>query len=285
MQQIITILSVAGIYSLLALGVVLVYRTSRVLNIAHGEFAILIGYLAAFMIAAGLPATAAVPIAVAAGAGLGWLVFVLFMKRIMAEPPYVGLMMTVGVGMVLHGIMIIFFGGRSMNVELGFPGKMELLGASVTRGEVAALVGSWATVLLLVLAYRFTRLGLQMRAIAEQVTLAAQRGININRVVGLAWLMAAVAAAIAGMLHGERSLLSLSATVLGINAVIAALIGGMDSLKGAILGSLIVAISEDVVLRVFEPRYATIAPALILLVVMVMRPWGLFGTAEDIKRV
>ena len=285
MQQIITILSVAGIYSLLALGVVLVYRTSRVLNIAHGEFAILIGYLAAFMIAAGLPATAAVPIAVAAGAGLGWLVFVLFMKRIMAEPPYVGLMMTVGVGMVLHGIMIIFFGGRSMNVELGFPGKMELLGASVTRGEVAALVGSWTTVLLLVLAYRFTRLGLQMRAIAEQVTLAAQRGININRVVGLAWLMAAVAAAIAGMLHGERSLLSLSATVLGINAVIAALIGGMDSLKGAILGSLIVAISEDVVLRVFEPRYATIAPALILLVVMVMRPWGLFGTAEDIKRV
>jgi branched-chain amino acid transport system permease protein len=73
--------------------------------------------------------------------------------------------------------------------------------------------------------------------------------------------------------------------IIGVNALIAALIGGMDSMKGAIFGAFLVAISEDLTSRLLEPRYATLAPVLILLIVMVVRPWGLFGSPEEIKRV
>lgn len=285
MGQIVTIIGVAGIYALLALGLVLVYRTSRVLNLAHGEFAIMLGYVAAAMISAWVPAAVALLCAVLAGSALGWAIFRFFMQRIMAEPPYVGLMMTVGIAIILHGLIIILFEGRSVSIDWGFAGKFNLLGDSVAKADIAALIVAWIGVALLIIVYRFTHFGLKMRAIAERVTLAAQRGVNVNRIVSLSWMMAISAAALAGVLHGERSLLSLSAIIIGVNALMAALIGGMDSLKGAIVGAFLVALSEDLTSRLIEPRYATLAPVMILLGVMAARPWGLFGAAEDIKRV
>jgi branched-chain amino acid transport system permease protein len=285
MSQLVTIVGVAGIYALLALSLVLVYRTSRVLSLAQGQLAIMLGYMAVAMGGASVSAPLAVLGSVLAGAVLGWAIFRLFMQRIMAEPAHVGLMMTVGLAIIVHGLMIILFGGKSIGIDWGMTGHLGLFGDTVPRSDLAALVVSWLGVALLVGVYRFTRFGLQMRAIAERVTLAAQRGINVNRIVGISWMMAVAAAALAGVVHGERSLLSLSAVIIGVNALIAALIGGMDSLKGAIVGAFLVAISEDLTSRLVEPRYATLASVLILILVMVIRPWGLFGSPEEIKRV
>jgi branched-chain amino acid transport system permease protein len=285
MGQLITIVGVAGIYALLALGLVLVYRTSRVLNLAHGEMAILLGYIAVAIASASVPAPFALLAAVLIGGALGWCVFRLCMQHIMAEPPHVGLMMTVGLAIILHGLMIILFAGKSASVDWGMAGQLQVFGDSIAKADLVALVVSWIGVAVLIAVYQFTHFGLQMRAIAERVMLAAQRGINVNRIVGLSWMMAVAAAALAGILHGERSLLSLSAVIIGVNALIAALIGGMDSMKGAIFGAFLVAISEDLTSRLLEPRYATLAPVLILLIVMVVRPWGLFGSPEEIKRV
>ena len=133
--------------------------------------------------------------------------------------------------------------------------------------------------------YRLTNLGLQMRAVAERVMLSAQRGLNVDRTVALSWIVGVLAAGLAGVLHGERSFVALSASVVGISALISCLIGGMDSLKGVVIAALIVAAAEALTTLYIDPRYVLIAPVAILLVILIVRPWGLFGTVEEIRRV
>jgi branched-chain amino acid transport system permease protein len=124
-----------------------------------------------------------------------------------------------------------------------------------------------------------------MRAATENVVLAAQRGVNIDRIVCLAWVIAVCAAATGGFLHSQRAFVSTAAILIGVNALIAALIGGMDSFIGAVIGALAVAGSEHFVLLHFEARYADLAPVCLMLVILTIRPWGLFGTQEDVERV
>jgi branched-chain amino acid transport system permease protein len=133
--------------------------------------------------------------------------------------------------------------------------------------------------------YWLTNLGLQMRAVAERVMLSAQRGLNVNRTVALSWILGVLAAGLAGMLHGERAFVALSASVIGINALIACLIGGMDSLRGIVIASFLVALTENFTAYYIDPRYVLIAPVAILLLILVVRPWGLFGTVEEFRRV
>jgi branched-chain amino acid transport system permease protein len=285
MSLLLTIAATWGIYTLLGIGIVLIYRTSRVLNIAGGELAIFLGYAVAWAVAQGFPVAAAVPIGLAAAAGLGLAVFWLMLRRIMGQPPHVGLMMTVGLAILLNGLIVILFGGGNVTIDAGFSGTVALGGAILSERDLAAGLGAWISVAALTLVYRLTNLGLQMRAVAEKVTLSAQRGVNINRIVALSWVLGVAAAALAGTLHGERAFVAASAAVIGINALLACLIGGMDSLRGVVVGGLIVSVSENLTAYHVDPRYALLAPVGLVLLTLVVRPWGLFGTVEEFRRV
>ena len=98
-------------------------------------------------------------------------------------------------------------------------------------------------------------------------------------------MIGTLAIGLAGILHGERALVALSASVIGISALIACLIGGMDSLVGVVVAALIVAATENITALYIDPRYVLLAPVLILLIILVVRPWGLFGTVEELRRV
>ena len=285
MLALITILAMWGVYALLGCGIVLIYRTSRVLNIAQGELAIMLAYFLATAIRSQLPLALALPVALAAGAAAGMIVYWVCLRRVMGEPPYVGLMVTVGLAIALHGIMIIFFGGRFMTIDLQVAGSMQLGGTSVSKTDVFVLIGAWLCVGLVFLTYRLTKLGLLMRSVAENVTLSAQRGVNVDRIVGLSWVIATTAASAAGSLHGVRAVIALATSIIGIKALIGCLIGGMDSMRGVLIGAFLVAGSEFVASRYFETRYALLTPIILLLIVLIIRPWGLFGTAEEIRRV
>ncbi len=280
-----TVVASWGIYALLALGIVLVYRTNRILNIASGELAIFVGYVAATAIAAGLPFWGAFLIAIAGAGALGLVIFRFAIKRILSEPPYVGLMLTVGLAPLLNGIIIIAFGGGLAAVPTGLPPTVTIATARFSTADVFAAAGAWISIALILGVYRLTDLGLQMRAVSERVTLSAQRGLNVNRIGAFAWMIGFLAIGLAGFLHGERSFVSLPSSVIGVSALIACLIGGMDSLKGAIIASLIVSFSENFTALYIDPRYVLIAPVTILFVILIVRPWGLFGTVEDLKRV
>jgi branched-chain amino acid transport system permease protein len=280
-----TVVASWGIYALLGMGIVLVYRTSRVLNIAGGELAIFIGYLVAIAIEHGMAFPIAVPLGMGSAMALGLAIFWFAIRRVMGEPPHVGLMMTVGVATILNGLMIVLFGGGMTAIATGLPAFATVGSLRLPTPDVVAAVGAWLSIAVIALVYRLTTLGLQMRAVAERVMLSAQRGLNVDRTVALSWMIGVLAVGLAGILHGERAFVALSASVIGISALIACLIGGMDSLKGVVLAALIVAVTENFTALYIDPRYVLIAPVAILLVILIVRPWGLFGTVEELRRV
>lgn len=281
----VTVIANWGIYALLGMGIVLVYRTSRILNIAGGELAIFIGYIVATAIERGLPLPIAVPVGIGAAMGLGLAIFWFTIRRLMGEPPHVGLMLTVGIATILNGFMIILFGGGMTAIPSGLPALTNVGSARLPTPDLVAAIGAWLSIAAIAVVYRLTNLGLQMRAVAERVILSAQRGLNVDRTVALSWIIGVLATGLAGILHGERAFVAVSASVIGINALIACLIGGMDSLKGVVVAAFLVAITETFTSLYIDPRYVQIAPVAILLVILIVRPWGLFGTVEEFKRV
>ena len=184
------------------------------------------------------------PFAVAVSSGmtvavaLGLVVYWLMIRRVMGEPPHVGLMLTVGLGTMLNGMMIVLFGGGMLGIPTGLPGFTQLGSVRLPTADIVAAVGAWLAIGAIALVYHLTDIGLQMRAVAEKVMLSAQRGLNVDRIVALSWAIGILAAGLAGILHGERALVALSASVIGISALIACLIGGMDSLKGVVVAGL-----------------------------------------------
>lgn len=280
-----TVVTTWGIYALLGMGIVLIYRTSRILNIAGGQLAIFIAYGAATMIQFGVPFAVALPAGLLCAMALGFVVFWLMIRRVMGEPPHIGLMVTVGLATILNGAMVVLFGGGLIGVPTGLPGFTQIGSVRLPTPDLVAAAGAWLGVAVIALVYHLTNLGLQMRAVAEKVMLSAQRGLNVERIVALSWVIGVFAAGYAGILHGERAFVALSASVIGISALIACLIGGMDSLKGVVVGAFIVAASENLTALYIDPRYVLLAPVLFLFGILSVRPWGLFGTVEEFRRV
>jgi branched-chain amino acid transport system permease protein len=133
--------------------------------------------------------------------------------------------------------------------------------------------------------YAFYKAGKQMRAVAENSLLASQRGINIHYSNAIAWGMGVCLTGIAAILFGHNYAISLEMGRIGFVAFVVAVVGGLDSVKGAILGGFIVSLVELGTATYVHPRLTEVVPYIILLIVLIFRPWGLFGTEEEIERV
>lgn len=286
MRALTSILSLGSLYALVAAGVVLVYRTSRVLNLAAGELAVMNGYLVVTATAfAGGSIILGGLIAIVLSLVIGALVYFVLMRRILSQPPFVGIIVTVGLALLVRGLIILVWGGDLEVVNVCPGGPWTLLGTSIPRSDVCTFGGSTVSFVAIYLLYQSSRLGLQMRAVAENVTLAAQRGINIDRIVAAAWMVAVASGVVAGALFGSRSILSLGSTVLGLAGIVAALIGGLGSLKGAAVGGVTVAAAEYYTTTQIDARFAELTPLALLLLLLLVRPWGIFGTADEVERV
>jgi branched-chain amino acid transport system permease protein len=126
---------------------------------------------------------------------------------------------------------------------------------------------------------------MRMRAAGQNALLAAQRGINLHRVYALAWALSTFTGAAAGMLIALDSGVTMSMPVIALKAFPAALVGGLDSLAGALLGALIVAAAEVLLIYYADPLLSDVVPFIVLLAMLTVRPWGLFGTREELDRV
>jgi branched-chain amino acid transport system permease protein len=132
---------------------------------------------------------------------------------------------------------------------------------------------------------RFGRWGMRMRAAGQNPLLAAQRGINLHGVYALAWSLSTLTGALAGILMALDSGLTSSMPVIGLKAFPAALVGGLDSFAGALIGALIVAGAEVLLIYYVDPLLSDVVPFLVLIAMLIVRPWGLFGTREELDRV
>ncbi len=290
MQLVVNIVVLASIYALIACGYVLIYRVSRVLNLAHGELMMLGAYL--------LLATASTflghpLIAIGAAIGLsaivGVLVYVFLMRKMTGEMVLAAVLTTVALGILLRGVIVLIWSAQQQypGQALGFGNPPILLpGGARISTWAALLVATTAAAYLALFAFlRFGKWGVRMRAAGQNPLLAAQRGINLHFVYALAWALSTLTGSIAGMLIALDSGLTGTMAVIGLKAFPAALVGGLDSLLGALAGSLLVAAAEVGLIHYVDPLLADVVPFLVLIAVLIARPWGLFGTREELDRV
>ena len=289
MQLLVNIVVLSAIYALIACGYVLIYRVSRVLNLAHGELMMLGAYLllataSLFSASATLAIAAAILLSVTAGA----LVYVLLMRRMTGEMVLAAILTTVALGILVRGALVLVWSAQQQ-----YPAQALRL-ANPTFAFGNAHISTWSLALVLVNAavylalfafLRFGRWGMRMRAAGQNPLLAAQRGINLHGVYALAWAISTLTGSIAGMLIALDSGLTLSMPVIALKAFPAALVGGLDSLAGALLGALIVASAEVLLIYYVDPLLSDVVPFLVLIAMLIVRPWGLLGTREELDRV
>jgi branched-chain amino acid transport system permease protein len=289
-QLVVNIIVLAAIYALLACGYVMIYRVSRVMNMAHGELAMLGAYLlfTAASLLVGHPAVAIVA-AVVSSLVVGVLVYVVLMRKMTGEMVLAAILTTIAIGILLRGLVVLIWSAAQQHplqvLRLSNP-PIELIGGARISTCAAVIV------LMTVLVYgalftflRFGRWGVRMRAAGQNPLLAAQRGVNLNAIYALAWGLSALTGSIAGMLIALDSGLDQTMVVIGLKAFAPALVGGLDSLAGALVGALIVAAAEVLAIHYIDPLLSDVVPFLVLIVMLIVRPWGLFGTREELDRV
>jgi branched-chain amino acid transport system permease protein len=286
----IVILIQAAFYTLLGMGYVLIYRATRILNLAHGDlmvFGAFLFYQALASSGGNLPL--AIAVAVVGAALLGALVYLAVMRPLASYPIAVGVLATIALGIVLRTIVTVIWTGQTRYpAELvGQIGRPMNLGPGVSISGIDALIVAVAVVALVGLPalLRLSTIGIEMRGVAENAVLAAQRGINIHRINALSWAAAAIMAAIAGTFFSVKVRLGPDIWYVGLAGFAPALIGGMDSLKGVAIGALIVAAAEVLAALYIAPQVALAAPFLVLLVALWIRPWGIYGSREELERV
>ena len=290
MQTVANIVVLTSIYALIGSGYVLIYRVSRVLNLAQGELMMLVAYLL-FSLATlfgGHPATALAG-AVVLSLLVGLVLYVVLMRRMTGELVIAAVLVTIALGILLRGLMVLIWTGQMQRPleKLGWQNPPIALGQGMAFSSVAVatIVCAIAIYVGLFVFFRYTPWGVRMRAVGENPLLAAQRGIKLHVAYAMAWALATFTGGSAGMLLALDSGLDGTMAIVGLKAFPVVLVGGLDSLRGAVVGAIVVATAEVLAIQLIDPLVSDVVPFLVLIAMLAARPWGLFGTEEEIQRV
>jgi len=275
-----------GLYALAALAFVIVYKATKVVNIAIGEFLMMGGYLFfTFASMLALPIWAAIPAAMLGCGLLGAIVERTMIRPLLGRPPISAFMVTVGLASVLAGIVEVIWTADQRRLPDFMPTQPIMVGDAflapkVFWGAVTAVVFI-AVVLLL---FRFWRGGVALRATASDQAAAYAVGINVPRVFSLAWVVAAMIAAVSGIIVGAIGGISSTMGVFGLSVLVVVIVGGLDSVLGALVGGLLIGLVEALAGAYLGGEYKLLATFLVLVAVLLVQPYGLFGT-RDIERL
>ena len=290
LQLVANIIVLAAIYALLSAGYVLVYRVSRVLNLAHGELMMIGAYL--LVATAGLFSSdpiLALLLAAVSGLLMGITVYAVLLRWLTGEAVLAAVLITIALGILLRGLSILIWTTQQFYPAAMFgwrnPPVQILPGAQVSTASLAIVLLTIAVYAGLLSFLRFTRWGMRMRAAGQNPLLAEQRGIRLHGVYAFAWGLSTFTASLAGMLLSLDSGVESTMAIIGLKAFPAALVGGLDSLLGAAIGALIVAAAEIAAIQYVNPLLSDVVPFVVLLIVLAIRPWGLFGSREQLDRV
>jgi branched-chain amino acid transport system permease protein len=274
-----------AILALAALGFVLIYKATNVINFAQGEF-LLVGaytFYSAFVLLH-LPVVLAVLVGVVVAAALGVIIERLALRPLIGEDPIAVIMVTIGLSAVLKALVQTFYGTTPREMPKVLPrGSVELLGAAVPIDRLVA-VGIAAVVLGAFTAFfRWSRHGVAMRAVADDQQAALVQGISVTRIFALAWAMAAVSALIGGILIADIAEVSQNLAGFGLVVFPVVILGGLDSIPGTIVGGAVIGLASQYAEGV-SPGASQIVPYVLLVLILLVRPYGLFGQPR-IERV
>jgi branched-chain amino acid transport system permease protein len=275
-----------SVYAMVALGFVLVFKSTDVLNFAHGEF-LMLGSFLAITFLVNLEANFLVTIvAIVLGmAALGVALHYGIMRFLVGQPLFSVVLVTIGIAIVIRAVLLIVYGPMERGRILALPqGQIELGGVGVPWVDIILFFAAALSVAIFYAFFRYTGIGLQMRAVAENLEAAAAMGINPNRVFATAWAVGAIMAAVGGVLYGHfTAVIDLNLSAIGLRAFPAAMIGGLDSVEGAILGGLVVGVVEQLGAGYFGGELRDVIAFGLMFLVLMVRPYGFFGKKELIR--
>ncbi len=276
-------------YSLVAMGIVLIYKSSSVPNLAQGSMTMLAAYvLLAFANSAGAPIWAAISLAIVTMFIIGLAIERVALRRLAGRPIIMILMMTLGLEIFLRAGSMTIWGGTTRPMNLGISDAPLFLGPLlINRAYAFGAVVTIAMFGFFVLFFR-SRMGVVLRAISDDYTAAWSVGISVERGVALSWAMSAVVATIAGVLWSSVQGVDQSLAQLLLKGVTVAVLGGLDSIGGALLAGVLLGVVEGIASSVLDPLLGgasrDLVDAAMLILTILIRPHGLFGR-HDIERV
>ncbi len=286
LQLTLTGLTNGAILALAALGFVLIYKASDVINFAQGEFLLVGAYVAYGLIAQfGLPWSAGVVLTLLVAVVLGVLVERLVLRPMIGEPIISIIMVTIGLSSVMGALVSAIWG----NLPRAFPSfipsyPVSFLGATIGVDRLWAIGIAIVMLTLFTLFFRYSKEGIAMRAVADDQPAALSMGISVSRIFAWAWSIAAVSAAIGGALVANIVGVGPDLADFGLRVFPVVILGGLDSIPGAILGGIIIGLLEAYTGGYIGQGLNQVLPFIVLIVILMVRPYGLFGK-EIIERV
>jgi len=269
---------VGGLYALIALGFVLIFKSSQVLNLAYGEMIAILSYFLYYLhISLDFPLGLAILLMFVAGAGLGFLVERSFIRPLVGQPFLALLMMTLMLMFLIQGIIVLWQGGASFSYPFAPGGMYEFWGVSILPGALWAFAAAIFVFLLLAFLFRYTKIGLAMRVVAADHAISQSLGIKVKRIFSLSWVISGVFAAVCGILAGLVWMVTPTMGSIGLGkGLVVVLLGGMNSIPGALVGGLILGLAEALG-GYYAGDVREIIPWLLMLFILIVRPWGMFG--------
>lgn len=285
LQLLVSGISQGCVYGLIALGFVLIYKATEMVNFAQGDLMMFGAFFAyTYINLFDLPFYLAVPATIITMALIGALTERILIRPMIGEPHFAVLMLTIGIGFILRAIAGATWGNEPKSLSTPYAGGVfEFNGLILGYENVAIVAGTAILCLTLFLFFRFTRLGIAMQAASQNQLAAYYVGIPVKKIYSLVWAISAAISAVAGILVAPVSLIDPLMGFIGIKAFAAAIVGGFGSLPGAIIGGLLIGIVEQFAGLYLPTGFSDVSAYIILLVMLLIRPQGIFATMQQKK--
>jgi branched-chain amino acid transport system permease protein len=285
LQLLISGISQGCVYGLIALGFVLIYKATDMVNFAQGDMMMLGAFIAfTFINILGFPFVWGLLATIVAMALAGVLIERVILRPMIGEPPFAVLMITIGLGFVLRAVAGAIWGNEPKSISSPLAGGVVRFGEVVIGYEnIAIIAGTIVLCLALFAFFRFTRLGVAMQAASQNQLAAYYCGIPVKRVFSIIWALSAAIAATAGVLVAPITLIDPLMGFVGIKAFAAAVVGGFGSLQGAMAGGLLIGIVEQFAGLYLPTGFSDTSAYVILLLMLFIRPEGIFATIQRKK--
>ena len=276
-------------YALIALGFVLIYKATDAINFAQGEFVMFAGFIAAAAMSHSLPFWLAALISIGGMVALGFALERVVLRPLIGRPVIAVVMATIGLAAVLRGTAVLAFGAGTSAINMPIPDDPIALGPlSLPPVEVVGAAVSLVFLAGFTWFFLKSRTGIAMRAVADSQQVAMAMGINVRRYFAFAWAMAGIVSALGGLVWGAMLGVDNQLALVGLKVFPVVILGGLDSVIGAVVGGLIVGIAENLAAGYFDPLVGggtkDFVPYLLMIIVLMVRPEGIFGRRR-IERV
>jgi branched-chain amino acid transport system permease protein len=288
LQLLVNGISLGLLYALSALGFVMIFKSSSVLNFAHGELVAMGAFIFLVMSAwAKLPILVAFALTLLGSFALGFIIERFFLRPLIGEALIEVIMLTVGLAAMFKGLMLFVFGGDIHSYPQFLPEGLSLeIGAvSVPSVYVATFIIGILFLVIFGVFFKYSSQGIYMRSVAGNQPAALSLGVHVRRVFALSWAIAALVCAMSGIVLGTINGVNVhNLSAIGLKVFPVVILGGLDSIGGAILGGIIIGVLETFTGGYVSTSLREIIPYVVLVVILMVRPYGLFGLVE-IERV